>query len=114
MLQPLVLPSSEPLAPLPLHSPVPPRLCFAFPRLCSPRKSSAGPTAKAAFSPPSCVGSDSKQMKKTVLNGTLSVPPMGLVSPGGWCSQELLLHGHWGLQLCWEVHEWENVGQEGS
>ncbi|XP_066056320.1 ubiquitin carboxyl-terminal hydrolase 36 isoform X2 [Chamaea fasciata] len=45
-------------------------------RLCSPRRSSAGPVAMAAFSPPSCSGSDSKQMKKTEINGTLPVPPM--------------------------------------
>ncbi|XP_031984834.1 ubiquitin carboxyl-terminal hydrolase 36 isoform X2 [Corvus moneduloides] len=47
-------------------------------RLSCPRKSSAGPMAKAAFSLPSCTGSDSKQMKKTAINGTLSVPPLGL------------------------------------
>ncbi|XP_063266029.1 ubiquitin carboxyl-terminal hydrolase 36 isoform X1 [Prinia subflava] len=47
-------------------------------RLCSPRKSPAGPTATAAaFSLPSCFGSDSKQMRKTEINGTLSVPPTG-------------------------------------
>ncbi|XP_032932894.1 ubiquitin carboxyl-terminal hydrolase 36 isoform X2 [Catharus ustulatus] len=44
-------------------------------RLCSPRKSSAGPMASAALS---CTGSDSKLMKKTEMNGALSVPPMGL------------------------------------
>lgn len=70
--------------------------------------------ATAAFSPPSCIGSDSKQMKKTEINGTLSVPPAGTVSPEGWCSQELLLHGHWELQLCWEGEEWEGVVQERS
>ncbi|KAL2297865.1 hypothetical protein Nmel_016430 [Mimus melanotis] len=47
-------------------------------RLCSPRKSSAGPMATAALSLPSCTGSDSKLMKKTEINGVLSVPPMGL------------------------------------
>uniref|UniRef100_U3KCK7 Ubiquitin carboxyl-terminal hydrolase n=2 Tax=Ficedula albicollis TaxID=59894 RepID=U3KCK7_FICAL len=47
-------------------------------RLCSPRKSSAGPMATAAFSLPRCTGSDSKLMKKTEINGTLSVPAMGL------------------------------------
>lgn len=65
--------------------------------------------ATAAFSPPSCVSSDSKQMKKTEINGSLSVPPAGTVSPEGWCSQELLLQGH-----CWEVDEWERVVQERS
>lgn len=58
--------------------------------------------ATAAFSPPGCSGSDSKQTKKTEINGTLPVPPTGAVSPEGWCSQELLLHGHWGLQPCLE------------
>ncbi|XP_039572053.1 ubiquitin carboxyl-terminal hydrolase 36 isoform X3 [Passer montanus] len=47
-------------------------------RLGSPRKSSAGPMATAAFSPPSCTASDSKPMKKPAINGTLCVPPMGL------------------------------------
>ncbi|XP_064251517.1 ubiquitin carboxyl-terminal hydrolase 36 isoform X1 [Passer domesticus] len=47
-------------------------------RLGSPRKSSAGPMATAAFSPPSCTASDSKSMKKPAINGTLCVPPMGL------------------------------------
>lgn len=70
--------------------------------------------AKAAFSLPSCTGSDSKQMKKTAINGTLSVPPMGPVSPEGWCSQELLLHRQGGLRPCWEMDEWEGVVQEGS
>ncbi|RMB95207.1 hypothetical protein DUI87_28194 [Hirundo rustica rustica] len=46
-------------------------------RLCSPRKSSAGPMATAAFSPPSCTGSSSKQVKKAEINGVLSVPPTG-------------------------------------
>uniref|UniRef100_A0A8C3MFE3 ubiquitinyl hydrolase 1 n=1 Tax=Geospiza parvula TaxID=87175 RepID=A0A8C3MFE3_GEOPR len=46
-------------------------------RLGSPRKSSAGPVATAAFSPPSCTASDSKPMKKPAINGTLCVPPMG-------------------------------------
>ncbi|XP_071307528.1 ubiquitin carboxyl-terminal hydrolase 36 isoform X2 [Agelaius tricolor] len=47
-------------------------------RLGSPRKSSAGPVATAAFSPPSCTASDSKPVKKPAINGTLCVPPMGL------------------------------------
>ncbi|XP_056361629.1 ubiquitin carboxyl-terminal hydrolase 36 isoform X2 [Oenanthe melanoleuca] len=47
-------------------------------RLCSPRKSLAGPMATAAFSLPSCTGGDSKLMKKTEINGALSVPPVGL------------------------------------
>ncbi|CAN8194067.1 unnamed protein product [Coccothraustes coccothraustes] len=46
-------------------------------RLGSPRKSSAGPMAMAAFSPPSCTASDSKPVKKPAVNGTLCVPPMG-------------------------------------
>uniref|UniRef100_A0A8D2QID4 Ubiquitin carboxyl-terminal hydrolase n=1 Tax=Zonotrichia albicollis TaxID=44394 RepID=A0A8D2QID4_ZONAL len=46
-------------------------------RLGSPRKSSAGPVATAAFSPPSCPASDSKPVKKPATNGTLCVPPMG-------------------------------------
>ncbi|XP_077643576.1 ubiquitin carboxyl-terminal hydrolase 36 [Lonchura striata] len=46
-------------------------------RLGSPRKSSAGPMATAAFSPPSCTASDSKPVKKPEINGTLCVPPMG-------------------------------------
>ncbi|XP_050837303.1 ubiquitin carboxyl-terminal hydrolase 36 isoform X1 [Serinus canaria] len=46
-------------------------------RLGSPRKSSAGPMATAAFSPPSCTPSDSKPVKKPAINGTLCVPPMG-------------------------------------
>lgn len=70
--------------------------------------------ATAALSLPSCTGSDSKLMKKTEMNGAVSVPPEGPVSAEGWCSQELLLHGHWGLQPCWEVDEWEAVVQERS
>ncbi|RLV92085.1 hypothetical protein DV515_00013936 [Chloebia gouldiae] len=46
-------------------------------RLGSPTKSSAGPMAMAAFSPPSCTASDSKPVKKPEINGTLCVPPMG-------------------------------------
>ncbi|KAM4890511.1 ubiquitin carboxyl-terminal hydrolase 36 [Sylvia borin] len=46
-------------------------------RLCSPRRSSAGPVATAAFSLPSCSGSDSRQIKRTEINGTLPVPSMG-------------------------------------
>ncbi|XP_059720521.1 ubiquitin carboxyl-terminal hydrolase 36 isoform X2 [Haemorhous mexicanus] len=46
-------------------------------RLGSPRKSSAGPMATAAFSPPSCTPSDSKPVKKPAINGTLCVPPTG-------------------------------------
>nr|XP_041575761.1 ubiquitin carboxyl-terminal hydrolase 36 isoform X1 [Taeniopygia guttata] len=47
-------------------------------RLGSPRKSSAGPMATAAFSPPSCTASDSKAVKKPEINRTLCVPPIGL------------------------------------
>ncbi|KAL9833519.1 ubiquitin carboxyl-terminal hydrolase 36 [Geothlypis trichas] len=47
-------------------------------RLGSPRKSSAGPVATAAFSPPSCTASDCKPVKKPAINGTLCVPPVGL------------------------------------
>ncbi|XP_058708588.1 ubiquitin carboxyl-terminal hydrolase 36 isoform X2 [Poecile atricapillus] len=45
-------------------------------RLCSPRRSSAGPMAAAASSPH--ISSESKQTKRTEMNGTLSVPSMGL------------------------------------
>lgn len=42
--------------------------------------------ATAALSLPSCTGSDSKLMKKTEMNGAVSVPPVGPVSAEGWCS----------------------------
>ncbi|XP_051653283.1 ubiquitin carboxyl-terminal hydrolase 36 isoform X2 [Manacus candei] len=46
-------------------------------RLSSPRKSSAGPVAKAASSLSSHTGGDFSQVKKTETNGTLPTPPAG-------------------------------------